>query len=344
MGIGSNQRDINYLKGRKRIVSDAGTGQTYVTEYNPDEDAPFVRGPEREVANPIIFDLASRTGWQTMIDYPVSRDLTISVWTESPDVSENDPAVGPSPFNVPPDFDSDGVPYGAATAVGRVEMGHLGISRDVYFNAGAGEMYRFAAGGETLRYEPLLFPKYFPVNDSFSPIYRIYTLPDGTPLTNLEFNNPSPRTGNAVFSFAPQTQGAILGRRARSWAYTSTGTGYNDVRSRPQRKFFGSIGPNTPGQAVRIPVAWNATHVEVTGSPISGTGNPIPLIVYQQYQNTPPDPVVGVRSRTVGGEITPAGVAIPLINNVEWIYVAALTTIAPGAQETLFEVNYWLGT
>jgi len=343
MGIGSNQNDLGYLKGRQRIVSDRN-GQTHVVEYNPDLDAPFVRGPEREVANPIIFDVSTRTGWQTMIDYPVSRDLSLNVWTESPDVSEQDPAVGPSPFTISPDFDAGGIPFGGATAVGRVEIGHLGVSRDIYFNAGAGEMFRFAASGETLRYEPLLFPKFFTANDTASTLYRIYTLPDGTPLTNLEFNNPSARVSNAMFS-STVTQRPILSRSARSWAYTSTGTAYNDVRSRPQRKFFGSIGAATPGQAVRVPVAWNATHVEITGSPLTALGAAVPLIVYQQYQNVPPPPAgAGVQVRTVGGQVAGPGIAIPLINNVEWIYVKAFAAIDPAAQETLFEVNYWLGT
>lgn len=340
MGIGSNQNDVGYLKGRTRIVTDLKTGRDYVVEYNPDEDSPFVRGPQREVANPIVFDLNTRTGWQTMIDYPVSRDLVLNVWTESPEVSESDPTTGPSPFAIPPDFNGAGVPFGGATVVGRSEMGHLGVSRDVYFNACPGAMSRLGAAGETLRYEPQIYPKYFTTNDGGT--YRTYTLPSGAPLSNVEFNNPSGRTGQLVFGSTP-TQSDIISRRARSWAYTSTGTGYNDVRSRPARKFFGSVGPNTPGQAVRCPVAWNCANVEIVGNAVSALGATITFSLWFTPRNWDPARLA-VGDYGIGPITAVPGIAIPLSDNIEWVFVEARTAIAPAALESLFELNYWLGT
>jgi hypothetical protein len=351
----TRQNDVRFLKGRQKIVTDRVTGRDMITETNPDEDYSLVRGPSNEVGNPIVFDVQTRSGWQTSIDFNdnLSRDLIALVWTDTPEVSESDPTVGPSPFTIAPDHYGDPLqipPFGGATVVGRCEIGHLGVSKDIYFQAPPGQLIKFSAAAETMRYQPILYPKYFLADDASSVVCRIYRTVGGEILSNMTFNNPQSSTTIKVLNQSVAQQ-PILIRQARSWSYMSNGTGFNDARSRPCRKFFGSVGANTPpggaAHAVRCPVAWNATHVEVLGNTVDNTGAIVPMRFWQVPRNFPlptafaPSKIYGVGPFELTS--TAGSGMVPLIDDCEWIVVETMGTIGPNIPEQLFEINYYLG-
>jgi hypothetical protein len=344
MGSG-RQNDPGFIRGRQRVTADYRTGRDLIVEDNPNDIYAQIRGPRASKGNPTQYDALTRSGWQASVlwEEMVPRDTVLTFLNDPTDITE--PQLGPSPFNVQATLASLvglgtlGTPLGGAEGLAQVVYGAMGVSKTLFFNAPPGMAQVFAVSCEASECQPLITPKYWFPNDS-NPLQRTYDIAPGNGLNNVRWNQPDSHLlqqfiGATVIA-GTNTQKPILTNVAQSWAYYSDGHAYVDNRSRPSRRFSGSIARDgTAFHTFSIaPRAWNCDFVELNGGQLDAGGNPISVQFMQEQ-------VINAQNRLIGP--FPANQAIPLLDKVERIWVTTAVPVAAGSADTLYELNFYLG-
>ena len=343
MGSG-RQNDPGFIRGRQRVTADYRTGRDVVVEDDPNAEFAQIRGPRASKGNPTQYDALTRSGWQASVlwEEMVPRDTVLTFLNDPTDITE--PQLGPSPFSVQPvvlaGVGTLGTPLGGAEGLAQVVYGAMGVSKTLFFNAPPGQAQVFAFSGEASETQPLITPKYWFPNDS-NPLQRTYDIVPGTvPLTNVSWNQPDSnllqRFIAATAAAGTNTQKPILTNVAQSWAYYSDGHAYVDNRSRPSRRFSGSIARDgTAFHTFSIaPRAWNCDFVELNGGQLDASGTPVGVQFMQEQ-------VINAQSRLIGP--FPANQPVPLLDKVERIFVTTSVPVAAGSADTLYELNFYLG-
>lgn len=238
---------------------------------------------------------------------------------------------------------NDHVAFGGVCAVGKLVFGHEGVSQDFFFNISPGAVAKIPFLGSSGDYGPILVPKYFKLRDTLiigSNVLRTYISNVGQDqdIDNTTFNQPNT---SLLIQALTDGAGAPIGDQdnvfnqnytalARAWFGTGTATNQDDTRA--VRKFFGSLAPGTAGNHItRVPIAWNATAVKISGSPLLG---------FRQLSNG------AVYSNDLGDGVGilsgfSANTFVPMQENLEWIDIISTEDTT---DEIYFEVIYSFGT
>jgi hypothetical protein len=333
-----NRLPAAYHKGNQRLAQDWQTGDEHVLTDQPDGPWTTIAGPTSEIGNPILFDALQSSGRQARIEFAnmVGRDLVLQCWIDPPEITA---ASGtPSPLLVQPNLVGMGgaTPEGGCEVVGQLICGHLGCSVDHLFNIPGGFAIKVGFSGESASYEPILVPKYWLANDT-NPLQRTFDVAPGEPLTNAKWNQPNSGLLQRLVNAVGPTQAGILTGGVMSRAYFDSGSGFVDNRSRPSRRFSGALAQDhVPDHTFAVcPVAYNCSTVELVGGTVDSAGAPIALHFYQTQRG---------QTRLIGpSPLTTLGVAIPLVDNCDRIFVTNAVPVAAGTADVLFELNFYLG-
>jgi hypothetical protein len=292
-----------------------------------------LRPRETNSSMPVVFS-ASNTGRCAKIDLLDSGPQALFALIEGIGLQPNNvlailPQTG-GPINA-------AVPFGGVAAVGKLVFGDGGVSQDFIFNISPGAVAKVPFVGSSGDFGPILVPKYYKKRETVDgPVTRrtyISDVANDLDIDNPTFNQPG-KTGllnaltNAGVPIGAQDNvfNTAYTALARGWFGSGSSTSQDDTR--PVRKFFASLAAGTAGtKATRVPIAWNATAVKISGSPL--------LTFNQLSLGASADAERGVLGAFAANQF------VPMQENVEFIDVTAASDTAG---ETFFEVIYSFGT
>lgn len=318
MGSGRDE-NINYLKGRQRIVNDQ-FGRTHVITEAP---VSYDAAPIFDSSMPAVFS-AQNTPHCAKVEFTVTQDLALFAFVNA---LEDDID---SPLAVKPSLESGIAPVGGVTAVGKLTYGTGGVSRTQLFNLAAGQSSKMPFVGSSGLFGPILVPRYYTFDDTMAG-ERVYRIGPGTGaplLTNDRFNSPQQSDLHAVLSPYP-VQAAALTNSATCFASIGRGAAYSgDQFPKAMRRFFGSIPTGAAGAvSTRCPWSWGSSHVRLIGEP------------NLQFVMRSTNQIVGGPQLTYGPY--PANSYIPLRDDLSDIVVSSSAAIA--GFEAAFELQYTPG-
>jgi hypothetical protein len=297
---------------------------------------------ERTQGDTIPLECFAQTNAQAILDQPASlsqiryqygkslaafaaADMPLGAFSNA-----SPPAGNVSPLNQEPaqPGGANTPNIGGAILVASLDFGFGGAQSKYMFDLPPGLTVKAPFSGNFGRLNAKLMPKYY-TNVDGAGVRQYLQAPGGNVLTT--------ELWNAESSALMAANGFTNNNPAPCRGWISLGEGLsNDTQGKPTRRFYGSVLTTgaVAGQITRCPVAQGASWVMLVGGrfdPVAAQVNALAMV-----QNGPLSP------QAITSQATPAGVIVPLIDNVQSISVFE-TTSGAAPKDIPFELVFFLG-